>query len=216
MRCKVQSCRGWVSWPAQRTDLHARAAWAWIPDDDDQRRRRQRHDSGTGLAEQATDRIVVRRQKRRGMQGSVARSDGLAAWRTLLLNEVWDSYWREGSPVRPAASSQDVRALCRKLRLRMTPIPGPWARYSSRGEWRRVQNQTAQTLQRTSSKYSDSHIARRCCRLTPHSTARRMRRAPRRTVRLVVRGRSTRVVQMLSGYCPSVVAVAPCPLAPYC
>lgn len=81
-----------------RTYLQAWAAW--IPD---YRRRRQRQYSGNGLAEKANDRIVVRRQKRRGMQWSVARSDGLAALRKLLLNEGWDSYWREGSLMRLAA-----------------------------------------------------------------------------------------------------------------
>jgi len=55
----------------------------------------QRQFCGNGLAEKANDRIVVRRQKRRGMQWSVASSDGRAALHTLLLNEGWDSYWRD-------------------------------------------------------------------------------------------------------------------------
>jgi hypothetical protein len=55
------------------------------------------------VAEKANDRIVVRRQKRRGMHWSVASSDGLAARRTLLLNEGWESYWRAGSLTRRAA-----------------------------------------------------------------------------------------------------------------
>jgi hypothetical protein len=37
------------------------------------------------------------------MQWSVASSDGLAARRTLRLNEGWESYWREGSLTRRAA-----------------------------------------------------------------------------------------------------------------
>ena len=67
------------------------------------RRRQHRPYGGNGVAEKANDRIVVRRQKRRGMHWSVASSDGLAARRTLLLNEGWESYWREGSLMRLAA-----------------------------------------------------------------------------------------------------------------
>ncbi len=81
------------------TYLQARAAW--IPDY--RCRRRQRQYSGNGLAEKANDRIVVRRQKRRGMPWSVASSDGLAALRTLLLNDGWESYWQKGCLARLAA-----------------------------------------------------------------------------------------------------------------
>jgi hypothetical protein len=82
-------------------DTYLQARADWIPNY--RRRRQHRQYSGNGLAEKANDRIVVRRQKRRGMQWSVASSDGLAALRTLLLNEGWESYWREGSLMRLAA-----------------------------------------------------------------------------------------------------------------
>jgi hypothetical protein len=71
--------------------LQARAEW--IPDYG--ARRRQRRYIGNGLGEKANDRIVARRQKRRGMQWSVQTSDALAALRTLLLNEGWETYWQE-------------------------------------------------------------------------------------------------------------------------
>ncbi len=45
--------------------------------------------------EKANDRIVARRQKRRGMQWGAETSDALAAVRTLLLNGGWDAYWQE-------------------------------------------------------------------------------------------------------------------------
>jgi hypothetical protein len=48
------------------------------------------------LVDGANDRIVARRQKRRGMQWSVQTSDALAALCTLLLNEGWEAYWQEG------------------------------------------------------------------------------------------------------------------------
>jgi hypothetical protein len=73
------------------TYLQARAEW--IPDY--RRRRRQRQYCCNGLAEQANDRIVVRRQKRRGMQWSRQSSDALAALRTLLFNEGWETYWQK-------------------------------------------------------------------------------------------------------------------------
>jgi hypothetical protein len=71
--------------------LQARAPW--IPDYRARRRRRQY--SGNGLGEQANDRIVARRQKRRGMQWGVQTSDALAALRTLRLNGGWEAYWRQ-------------------------------------------------------------------------------------------------------------------------
>jgi hypothetical protein len=45
--------------------------------------------------EKATDLIVARRQRGRGMQWSLATSDALAALRTLLLNGGWDRYWQQ-------------------------------------------------------------------------------------------------------------------------
>ena len=65
----------------------------WIPDY--RTRRRQRRYIGSGLGEKANDRIVARRQKRRGMQWGAQTSDALAALRTLQLNEGWDAYWQE-------------------------------------------------------------------------------------------------------------------------
>ncbi len=65
----------------------------WIPDY--RMRRRQRRYIGNGLGEKANDRIVVRRQKRRGMQWGARTSDALAALRTLQLNEGWDTYWHD-------------------------------------------------------------------------------------------------------------------------
>ncbi len=70
--------------------LEARAEW--IPNY--RARRRQRRSIGNGLGEKANDRIVVRRQKRRGMQWGAETSDSLAALRTLVLNEGWDDYWQ--------------------------------------------------------------------------------------------------------------------------
>ncbi len=71
------------------TYLAARAAW--IPNY--RARRRSRQYIGSGLVEKANDRIVARRQKRRGMQWSARTSDALAALRTLQLNDGWDDYW---------------------------------------------------------------------------------------------------------------------------
>jgi len=48
-------------------------------------------------------RVLVWWQKRRGMQWSMASSDGLAALRTLLLDEGWESYWQGGHLKRLAA-----------------------------------------------------------------------------------------------------------------
>jgi len=69
---------------------------AWIPND--RARRRQQRSIGSGLGEKANDRIVARRQKRRGMQWGAQTSDGLAALRTLALNEGWDTYWHKQQP----------------------------------------------------------------------------------------------------------------------
>ncbi len=77
------------------TYLEARAAW--IPNY--RPRRRQRRYIGNGLGEKANDRIVARRQKRKGMQWSVETSDALAALRTLLLNGGWEDYWRLYRPL---------------------------------------------------------------------------------------------------------------------
>jgi len=70
--------------------LQARAEW--IPNY--RARRRQRRFIGNGLDEKANDRIVARRQKRKGMQWSGETSDALAALRTLLLHEGWEGYVR--------------------------------------------------------------------------------------------------------------------------
>ena len=66
-------------------------AWAeWIPD---YRERRQRYEYiGSGLVEQANDRIVARRQKNRGRRWSARSSVTLATLRTLVLNGAWDIY----------------------------------------------------------------------------------------------------------------------------
>jgi hypothetical protein len=71
--------------------LQARAAW--IPDY--RARRRERRYNGNGLGEMANDRLVARRQKRRGRQWGRQSSDALAALRTLLLNDGWEAYWQE-------------------------------------------------------------------------------------------------------------------------
>ena len=86
---------------AEELQAYLQARAEWIPDY--RRRRRQRQYCGNGLAEKANDRIVVRRQKRRGMQWNMASSDGLAALRTLLLDEGWESYWQGGHLKRLAA-----------------------------------------------------------------------------------------------------------------
>lgn len=57
---------------------------------------RERYYIGSGLAEQANDRLVARRQKRRGMQWSEQTSTALATLRSLVLNEIWDAYWQHG------------------------------------------------------------------------------------------------------------------------
>ena len=53
---------------------------------------------GNGLGEKANDRIVARRQKRKGMQWSVETTDALAALRTLLLNEGWEDVLAQRRP----------------------------------------------------------------------------------------------------------------------
>jgi hypothetical protein len=114
---------------ALRAYLAARAAW--IPDY--RARRRQRRYSGNGLGEKANVRLVVRRQKRRGMQWSVQSSDALAALRTLLLNDGWQTYWQEWhvaalAVARAVARSQRLCALGKDLALQVM-----------RGRMRRVQ-----------------------------------------------------------------------------
>jgi hypothetical protein len=71
--------------------LQARAAW--IPNY--RARRRARQYIGSGQVEKANDRLVARRQKRKGMAWSLASSGSLAALRTLVLNGGWDAYWAE-------------------------------------------------------------------------------------------------------------------------
>jgi len=82
------------------TYLDARAEW--IPDY--RTRRRQRRYIGSGLGEKANDRIVVRHQKRRGMQWGARTSDVLAALRTLQLNEGWDAYAHDRRLIRLVAA----------------------------------------------------------------------------------------------------------------
>ncbi len=81
--------------PAAVDDLmvYLEARTAWVPSY--RLRRRQRRFIGNGLGEKANDRIVARRQKRKGMQWSVATVDALAALRTLLLNGGWEQYWQD-------------------------------------------------------------------------------------------------------------------------
>jgi hypothetical protein len=58
-------------------------------------RRAKRIYIGSGHAEKACDLIVSRRQKHKGMHWSEATADGLAALKTLVLNDSWDLYWLE-------------------------------------------------------------------------------------------------------------------------
>ena len=58
-------------------------------------RRKNRQFIGSGFAEKANDLIVSRRQKHQGMHWSQDVSDGLAALRTLVLNQGWDLYWQQ-------------------------------------------------------------------------------------------------------------------------
>ena len=56
------------------------------------------------------DRIVVRRQKRRGMQWGAQSSDALAALRTLQLNEGWDRYWQGRQLIPLAVAARPIPA----------------------------------------------------------------------------------------------------------
>lgn len=58
-------------------------------------RRARRIYIGSGHAEKACDLIVSRRQKHKGMHWSRETADGLAALKTLVLNNGWDLYWKE-------------------------------------------------------------------------------------------------------------------------
>lgn len=58
-------------------------------------RRARRIYIGSGHAEKACDLIVSRRQKHKGMHWSEETADGLAALKTLVLNNGWDLYWQE-------------------------------------------------------------------------------------------------------------------------
>ena len=58
-------------------------------------RRAKRIYIGSGHAEKACDLIVARRQKHKGMHWSDATADGLAAFKTLVLNRSWDVYWQD-------------------------------------------------------------------------------------------------------------------------
>jgi hypothetical protein len=58
-------------------------------------RRARRIYIGSGHAEKACDLIVSRRQKHKGMHWSRETADGLAALKTLVLNEAWDLYWQK-------------------------------------------------------------------------------------------------------------------------
>ena len=58
-------------------------------------RRTKRIYIGSGHAEKACDLIVARRQKHKGMHWSEKTADGLAALKTLMLNDGWDLYWQE-------------------------------------------------------------------------------------------------------------------------
>lgn len=58
-------------------------------------RRARRIYIGSGHAEKACDLIVSRRQKHKGMHWSRETADGLAALKTLVLNNGWDLYWQE-------------------------------------------------------------------------------------------------------------------------
>lgn len=58
-------------------------------------RRTKRIYIGSGHAEKACDLIVSRRQKHKGMHWSRPTADGLAALKTLVLNNGWDLYWQK-------------------------------------------------------------------------------------------------------------------------
>jgi len=82
------------------TYLQARQAWMV----NDRQRRSEQQYIGSGQVEKATDRLVARRQKARGMQWSWATRDALTGVRTLMLNRGWDQYWQQRQ-VLPLTSS---------------------------------------------------------------------------------------------------------------
>jgi hypothetical protein len=51
--------------------------------------------NGSGHVEKANDLIVAQRQKNTGMHWSEDTSDGLAALKTLMLNDGWEHYWND-------------------------------------------------------------------------------------------------------------------------
>jgi hypothetical protein len=51
--------------------------------------------NGSGHVEKANDLMVAQRQKGTGMHWSEDTSDGLAALKTLMLNDGWDRYWKD-------------------------------------------------------------------------------------------------------------------------
>jgi hypothetical protein len=72
---------------------YLQAPQVWIAN---QRQRRiERFSIRSAQVEKANDLIVYWRQKKPGMQSSEARSDALAALRTLMLNGLWDRYWQQ-------------------------------------------------------------------------------------------------------------------------
>ena len=56
----------------------------------------QRRYIGSGPVEKANDRLVARRQKRRGMHWRLETSEALAWLQALRLNQDWDDYWQHG------------------------------------------------------------------------------------------------------------------------
>jgi len=59
--------------------------------------------NGSGHVEKANDLIVAQRQKNTGMHWSENTSDGLAALKTLMLNDGWDRYWKDNEVLPLAA-----------------------------------------------------------------------------------------------------------------
>ncbi|MDO9535640.1 MAG: hypothetical protein Q7J85_10010 [Bacillota bacterium] len=49
--------------------------------------------NGSGIVEKANDLLVARRQKNTSMQWTRRGGDALLAFKTILLNKQWDSYW---------------------------------------------------------------------------------------------------------------------------
>ena len=72
---------------------YLQARQQWIPNY--RQRRIDQQYIGSGHVEKANDLIIARRQKRPGMQWSLATSDALAALRTLMLNGGWERYWQQ-------------------------------------------------------------------------------------------------------------------------